>query len=404
MGLNVAQLPPYFEPTLTAEDRALIDRYLEGYLKLLDGRLPADTEARKHFIMVARLGNWPVTQHEAAFLKWQITVGWRQFERPIERRQWKGFAKFETAKAAITRSATSTAASIAGLAKLPASSAVLLVAEWYNAFLASDATGQLDRWLREVFSSKATIYDAAMDATYIKSHIGGGNHRLFDGGHDPIGAWHAVASASPNDNFRQEVIGYLTALWKDFVTPMGLPPTTFDKAYFDMVTHNASDILGISPKWLTDAVCLNAAEFLGAALAVVGICLGWSSEEKQQFAALAGSLSISSAAAANPLLAIVAFVCLVRAFQTARNGGDISALVGSIAKGGTGTAAFIVAGALISGPMWVTLIAGISASIAANIVFEKAGKKLTQVDTRKVAEFASYWLRGGPHAIKILGA
>ena len=51
------------------------------------------------------------------------------------------------------------------------------------------------RWLKQYTETPATIYDDAMDAEYLKTHIGGSDHRLFDGGHDPVGAWEAVQNA-----------------------------------------------------------------------------------------------------------------------------------------------------------------------------------------------------------------
>jgi hypothetical protein len=40
-----------------------------------------------------------------------------------------------------------------------------------------DFSSQLSVWLRDTFTtSRATIYDRAMDATYIKTHVGGGLH------------------------------------------------------------------------------------------------------------------------------------------------------------------------------------------------------------------------------------
>ena len=79
----------------------------------------------------------------------------------------------------------------------------------------------------------ATVYDKAMDKSYLTHKIGGGNHRMFDGGHDLAGAWEAVKSARPDDTFQEEVIGYASALWKDFTTVKGLPFTTWEPETFN---------------------------------------------------------------------------------------------------------------------------------------------------------------------------
>ena len=54
-----------------------------------------------------------------------------------------------------------------------------------------------------------TIYDKAMDAEFIATHIGGAQHRLFDGGHTIIGAFRAGHAASPDDSIIQEAMGTL---------------------------------------------------------------------------------------------------------------------------------------------------------------------------------------------------
>jgi len=73
------------------------------------------------------------------------------------------------------------------------------------------------KWSETITKSAATVYDKAIDANYLATHIGGGNHRMFDGGHDILNAWDTVKSASTEDSFQQEVIGYTVPL-KDLTT------------------------------------------------------------------------------------------------------------------------------------------------------------------------------------------
>ena len=49
--------------------------------------------------------------------------------------------------------------------------------------LASSLAKDLNDLMQGMVKGTATIYDKAMDATYIATHEGGANHRLFDGGH-----------------------------------------------------------------------------------------------------------------------------------------------------------------------------------------------------------------------------
>lgn len=44
------------------------------------------------------------------------------------------------------------------------------------------------KWTESLTRSAATVYDKAMDAQFIKTGIGGAEHRLFDGGHTIAGS------------------------------------------------------------------------------------------------------------------------------------------------------------------------------------------------------------------------
>ena len=100
-------------------------------------------------------------------------------------------------------------------------------------------------WSKNLTNDMETIYDKAMDAEYIKTHIGGAYHRLFDGGHSPINAWEKVKNASDTDTFSQEVIGYVSGMWKDATTKMGMPFTTFDKSQYDKIVDSINASTGI---------------------------------------------------------------------------------------------------------------------------------------------------------------
>ena len=49
--------------------------------------------------------------------------------------------------------------------------------------LTTEISAELNSALASLAEGPATIYDKAMDAEYLATHVGGGNHRLFDGGH-----------------------------------------------------------------------------------------------------------------------------------------------------------------------------------------------------------------------------
>ena len=59
------------------------------------------------------------------------------------------------------------------------------------------------KMLAKISAGPATLYDKAMDAEYLATSIGGGNHRMFDGGHTLAGAFEAVRGASAEDTILQ---------------------------------------------------------------------------------------------------------------------------------------------------------------------------------------------------------
>ena len=78
-----------------------------------------------------------------------------------------------------------------------------------------------------------TTYDQAMDAEYLATHIGGGNHRLFDGGHTIAGAFEAVRAASPDDGLIEEGLGFVQGMFRDLTTTKGLPLANWDERTYD---------------------------------------------------------------------------------------------------------------------------------------------------------------------------
>lgn len=276
-----------------------------------------------------------------------------------------------------------------------------VVARWLNNALASTAfAAELQSWLVDCFaSSKACVYDKAMDAVYNSSHVGGGLHRLFDGGHDVVGAWNACAEAARQngDGFTEQVAGTLAALWKDCVTPMGLPVASWDKANFDEVASALAG-MGIEKVWLAKMVSVNAENLLGGISGVFSVIFNWNAADSERFAEMVGSFGISSAFALNPLIGVVALVCLARAYQRARQEQDGIAhgrILLSIGKGGIGSAVFLGAMGLLSAHVWVGLMVGLCASLAAGHVFDHGRKAAAEVDWAALAQSVTDWLRVG---------
>ena len=68
------------------------------------------------------------------------------------------------------------------------------------------------RWLERITASAATDFDKALDSRYLETYIGGGNHRMLDGGHTLGGAWGNIAKMCgvAKCSTGEQVNGYLT--------------------------------------------------------------------------------------------------------------------------------------------------------------------------------------------------
>lgn len=266
------------------------------------------------------------------------------------------------------------------------------VSMWFNGLLGSrDFSFQLDRWMRDSFASgPASLYDRAMDAVHIREHLGG-YHRLFDGGHDLAGAWNACRAAG-RDSLAADCSGYLQALLKDLVTPMGLPVATLDKCQFDALATALSAHLGISRAWLADAVSVTGTELLGSVSATLALALNWKDVDCQRFAELVGSLGISALASGNPILAVLVMASLARTYQMATGRDNARSMLSSLATGGFGSAVTIGAMSLVSGPVWVGMMVGICASVLARQACVRAGRAMAETDWRDTAAFVQGYL------------
>ena len=214
--------------------------------------------------------------------------------------------------------------------------------------LTTAISAELNSALASLAEGPATIYDKAMDAEYLASHIGGGNHRLFDGGHTLSGAFGAVRNASTEDTIIEEGVGYMQGLFKDVTTPQGLPLANWDKETYDQVSGFLDSQFGIPKGWFYDLNSFDAAEVLGASVGVLALVLCWTRADAEQFGKLAGALGLTAAIGANPLLLIVMLVALAKAFTKARADGRLGDAVDGLARGATTSAAVLGSAAVVS--------------------------------------------------------
>ena len=238
------------------------------------------------------------------------------------------------------------------------------------ALLASRLSTDLNGLLNDMVEGTATIYDKAMDAEYLTTYIGGGNHRLFDGGHTIWGAIAAGREASPDDNLIQEASGILQGLLRDVTTAKGLPLANWDKGTYDQVSGALEANFHIPKAWFYDLNSYDAAELLGGSIGVVALALHWNRADTESFARLVGSLGVSAAISANPLLLIVTVVALAKAFHRSNQTGEYAEFVDGLLKGGVGAGATLAAVSLVGvagGPAGAALLAGLATGILVNV-------------------------------------
>ncbi|MYD14883.1 MAG: hypothetical protein F4X00_14900 [Gemmatimonadetes bacterium] len=245
-----------------------------------------------------------------------------------------------------------------------------------NALLATNIATTLDQWTRTVFASgPATRYDRALDQFYIDTGKYGADHRLFDGSHDLVGAWKTIAETFPNEGWLQRADGYVSAIWKDMVTPRGIPVATWDKQAFDAVAGFLNETLGVSRKWVKDMADFTATEFAGSVLAALALVLSWNKADLRRFSEIVASLGLSALVGANPLLVMVTIVGLAKCFHEARHGAGLKRVLSGGGRGMVGTTALLGASRLMPAPAWVTLVLGVVSYLVATKLYDKAEPK-----------------------------
>ena len=133
-----------------------------------------------------------------------------------------------------------------------AATSVAGVSATAQGLLASALASDLNGMLAVMAKGSATIYDRAMDAEYLATHIGGGNHRLFDGGHTLAGTYEAVRAASPDDSLLEEGLGFVQGMFRDLTTTKGLPLANWDKGTYDQVAGFLESRFLVPRDWFYD--------------------------------------------------------------------------------------------------------------------------------------------------------
>jgi hypothetical protein len=245
------------------------------------------------------------------------------------------------------------------------------------------AETQLLRWFGKVTDSASTVYDKALDAEYLKTHIGGGDHRLFDGGHDVLSAWERAKDALPDDTFSQEVIGCVSALWKDVTTVKGLPFATVDKAGFDNWVQNISSwgIPGLDRTYLYDLLSFDAMEIIASGFGMFGVIFALNKKDQEKLAEILASMGIVSITSANPIMGMITMGLTFYSYKVKKTEIDKKSFV----KGGVITSSSVLVFTVLGLPFLIELIIVLMVSHLL--------KKHLFADPMLVGHFKSYFVQ-----------
>ena len=248
------------------------------------------------------------------------------------------------------------------------------------------AQSQWLKYLETLTPSAATRFDKALDAKYIQKALGGGNHRLFDGGHTLGGAWSNIADmcAKTGCSTKEQINGYFGALWKDAVTPKGLPFMTMEKQTYDSLANKLSNY-GISKNWTYDALSYDASEILGAGISAAVAVYFLKTEQIEELSEALGAMGIVSIVSANPLLALVMISLAAYAVATGTNL-NAEAIGEGLVKGS------IISGALVLLPG--VFLLQLTTAVAIAVLLEKTMKDENY-------EFAKSYVREKIHELRI---
>lgn len=238
--------------------------------------------------------------------------------------------------------------------------------------------GELSRsvhgFLSGVFNRNGNAYDSAIDSVYNETGIGGSaTHHIVDGNHSMYGAWESASGAYGDDSLFEEVLGAFEHLLRDFTTQSGVNP------FFSVGSQTLDGLkdvagwFGVSRSWVNDILTVNALEGVAGIIAGVAAFAGLKRQDMRLLGAVAGSSSVSAAASANPITALVAFFVAYAALRKVK-GGNKKTFKKEALRGGVVTGTGIMVSSMVGGHAVIGVAAGLYAAHAVNRKLR--GKKL----------------------------
>jgi hypothetical protein len=237
-----------------------------------------------------------------------------------------------------------------------------IASEAYNSALDWKDNSELSRWLTDHLSHQAsTVGSRAMDYEYLRTHIGGSWHRLYDGGHSVAGSWKAVSETLPDLSALEQVGTWANEYWKDLITTRGMPIVILDHA--DKISE-----------YFKHLDCVNVAQALGGELTGVSIYCNWSDPKK--LVASAASTDCSGLVYANVVAPLVSLIALGRAYYLLRQSEQdaLRDLIGPALQGLTRSGASVLLITVIPGGFLLHLSSGIVISLAHGYVWDKTSE------------------------------
>jgi hypothetical protein len=224
----------------------------------------------------------------------------------------------------------------------------------------------------DIIDDKPTIYDDKIDSIYNATHIGGPNHRIFDGSHSPTAMWEKVKETLPDDTRLEELQNYFLSLIKDMQTVKGIPLTNINnKEAYEQAVAKMNYNFGISKNWFSDALTINLSEFFVTSVGVLAFVFKWKKREKAEFADLASSLLTAATVGANPFLFIVSLISLGASFTKDKRKKNFKK--GAL-RGFFGMGSFFLAAGVFSSPL-LGLIFGLCVALTVRRVLKKIPEK-----------------------------
>jgi hypothetical protein len=237
-----------------------------------------------------------------------------------------------------------------------------LAGEAYNSALDWKSNGEMSRWLTDHLSHQvSTVGSKAMDSEYLRTHIGGGWHRLYDGGHSLAGSWKVVSQALPDLSALEQLGTWANEYWKDFITTRGMPIVTLDHA--DKINE-----------YFKHLDCVNLAQEIGADLIGVSIYCNW--HDPAKLVASAAASDCSGVFYANVVAPLVNLIALGRAYYLLKKSeqDDLRDLIAPAMQGLTRSGASLLLITVIPGGFLLHLSSGIVISLAHGYIWDKGSE------------------------------